>query len=200
VRKTRLELTELPKLEAAIDAQTADPYLRAFFRFTLATGCRRSEALSLKWEDVSLPDDGAASATFRDTKTGGDHTVALSAYAVKQLKGLTRLAANPYVFVSRQYGKRLQEPSKSWHRIRAAAGLKHLRIHDLRRTFGSWLGDAGFTSKQIGTALGHKSDITSRVYMQLGEASKRAAVDAVDRLMTGAPAKVTKITARKRRA
>lgn len=74
-----------------------------------------------------------------------------------------------------------------------------MRIHDLRRTFGSWLGDAGFTSKQIGTTLGHKSDITSRVYMALGDTSKRSAVDAVERLMTGKTAKVERLS-RKRRA
>jgi phage gpG-like protein len=71
----------------------------------------------------------------------------------------------------------------------------------LRRTFGSWLGDAGFTSKQIGTALGHKSDITSRVYMALGDESKQAAADAIERLMQGKPAAVAKLPrARKRRA
>jgi integrase len=193
VRKTRLELVDLPKLERAIDAESDDLYLRAYFRFLLLTGCRRGEALALKWSDVRETE-----ATFRDTKGGGDHTVQLSARAVKLLEGLERLKGNPYVFVSRQHGKRLQEPGKAWHRIREAAGLPNLRIHDLRRTFGSWLGDAGFTSKQIGTALGHKSDITSRVYMQLGDPSKREAVEAVDRLMQGRPAKVA--TLRRRRA
>ena len=195
-RQVRLELAELPKLETAIDAQTDDPYLRSYFRFVLATGCRRSEALALQWRDV---EDNAI--TFRNTKVGTDHTVPLSAYAAQLLKDLPRLANNPHVFVSRRHGKPLQEPSKAWQRIRKAAGLSRLRIHDLRRTFGSWLADAGFTSKQIGTALGHKSDITSRVYMALGDQSKRAAVDAVERLMAGKPAKITKLpSARKQRA
>jgi integrase len=196
-RQVRLELTELPKLERAIDAETDDPYLRAYFRFVLATGCRRGEALAIKWSDI---EDNVV--TFRDTKGGGDHTVPLSAYAVQLLKGLPRLVNNPHVFVSRQHGKPLTEPSKTWQKIREAAGLNHLRIHDLRRTFGSWLGDAGFTSKQIGTALGHKSDITSRVYMALGDQSKRAAVDAVERLMKGKPAIVRKLKrpAERRRA
>src|SRR5205823_9113524 len=66
-RQVRLELAQLPELERAIDAQTDDPYLRAYFRFVLATGCRRSEALRLKWADVALPEkgeEGAASVTF----------------------------------------------------------------------------------------------------------------------------------------
>jgi integrase len=44
-------------------------------------------------------------------------------------------------------------------------------MHDLRRSFGSWLGAAGVAPKLIGTMLGHKTDITSRVYVQLGEAA-----------------------------
>jgi len=85
----------------------------------------------------------------------------------------------------RASGTHLVAPDKAWGRIRSTAGLAHLRMHDLRRTFGSWLGDAGFTSKQISSTLGHKTDITSRVYMSLGEGSKRAAVDAVEQLIAG---------------
>jgi integrase len=193
-RQVRLELAELPRLQAAIDAETADPYLRTYFRFLLATGCRRSEALKLEWRDVSLapetpkPDPNAAPSlvTFRDTKGGADHTVPLSVSAASLLRALPRLTKNPYVFVGHVHGEHLQAPGKAWQRIRKSAGLEHLRIHDMRRTFGSWLGDAGFTSKQIGSALGHKSDITSRVYMALGDQTKRAAVDAVETLMTNA--------------
>jgi integrase len=72
---------------------------------------------------------------------------------------------------------------KAWDRARNAAGIPTLRIHDLRRSVGSWLGDAGFSSKQIGTVLGHRSDITSRVYMALGDATKREAVNAAATLM-----------------
>jgi integrase len=187
-RQVRLELNELPRLEAAIDSETDDPFVRAYFRFLLATGCRRSEALKLRWTDVVLPEKPkhqGATVTFRGTKGGTDHTVPLSAYAAAQLASLPRYAGNPFVFASRQHGKPLMEPSKAWQRIRNAAGLDHLRIHDLRRTFGSWLGDAGFTSKQIGAALGHKSDITGRVYMALGDQSKRAAADTMAKLMAG---------------
>ena len=204
-RQVRLELAELPKLQTAIDAETADPYLRTYFRFLLATGCRRSEALKLKWADVALAPEikdtsrvasaAPSTVTFRDTKAGADHTVPLSAAAAALLRALPRLTKNPHVFVGHVRGEHLQAPGKAWQRIRKNAGLEHLRIHDLRRTFGSWLGDAGFTSKQIGSTLGHKSDITSRVYMALGDQSKRAAVDAVERLMMGKTATVAKLPA-----
>jgi integrase len=193
-RQVRLELDQLPRLQAAIDAETDDPYVRAFFRFVLAVGCRKSEALNLKWDDVT--NGKSPTATFRDTKTGQDHTVPLGGYASGLLHGLPRMAGNPYVFVGRVHGTHLQAVNKAWDRIRKTAGIEHVRIHDLRRSFGSWLGDAGFTSKQIGAVLGHKSDITSRVYMALGDESKRAAVEAMQALMTGKKAKVTKFTKR----
>lgn len=194
-RQVRLEIDQLPKLQQAIDAETPDEYLRALFRFVLAVGCRKAEALSLKWDDVVGGDSPAV--TFRDTKSGDDHTVPLSAYAAGLLKSLTRVKGNPFVFVGHKHGSHLQSVNKAWERIRKNAGVEHVRIHDLRRSFGSWLGDAGFTSKQIGTVLGHKSDITSRVYMALGTKSKRAAVDAMQTLMTnaGKPKKKAKVVA-----
>jgi integrase len=193
-RQVRLELSELPRLEAAIDAETTDPYLRAFFRFVLGTGCRRGEALNLRWEDVTL-ERKTRTVTFRDTKSGDDRSVPLSSYCARLLGALPKVEGNPFVFVGRRHGKRLYNGSKAWGRIRERAGLFHLRIHDLRRTFGSWLGDEGFSSKQIGTVLGHRSDITSRVYMALGDKSKRSAIDAMHRLMR--KAKTRKVARRR---
>jgi integrase len=181
-RQVRLELAQLPGLERAVDQATDDPYLRALFRFILATGCRRSEALNLKWADVSL-DGKRAAATFRDTKTADSHTVPLSTEAVAMLRTLPRIADNPHVFPGRGEGAPLVGIDKAWDRARKAAGVPNLRIHDLRRSVGSWLGDAGFSSKQIGTVLGHRTDITSRVYMALGDTTKRQAVDAAAALM-----------------
>src|SRR5690606_32815039 len=123
-------------------------------------------------------------------------TVPLSSYAAGLLDGLPRVKDNPYVFVGHRRGSHLQSVNKAWERIRKRAGIEHIRIHDLRRSFGSWLGDAGFTSKQIGAVLGHKSDITSRVYMSLGDESKRAAVEAMQALLTGKKAKVMKFPKR----
>lgn len=181
-RQVRLELADLPRLEAAIDAVTPDPYLRAYFRFVLATGCRRSEALGLRWENVNLASKTAA-ATFLETKTEPRRTVPLAPATVQLLKRLPRMDAQPFVFAGRLEGAPLVGIDKIWRQIRSRAELPGLRIHDLRRTFGSWLGDAGLTSKQIGTLLGHKTDITSRVYMALGEQSSRAAVAKAQALM-----------------
>jgi integrase len=197
-RQVRLELTELPRLEKAIDKQV-DLYVRALFRVLLATGCRRGEAKRLLWTDVVL-EGSSPSITLRDVKARGgerlDRVVPLNAYAVAQLRALPKVKDNPYVFVGRVEGQHLQSVSKAWERIREASGLPHLRIHDLRRSFGSWLGDVGFSSKQIGTTLGHRSDITSRVYMSLGSASTIATTNAIGGMLSGKKAGVRKLRTR----
>jgi integrase len=110
-RQVRLEIDQLPKLERAIDASAADPYMRAHFRFLLATGCRRSEALKLEWRDVKLDGD-APSVTFRMTKAGADYQVPLSRFAVQLLKALPRVEGNPYVFVGHRRGTALKAPAR----------------------------------------------------------------------------------------
>ncbi len=187
-RQVRLELSQVPIIEQAIIDEAVDPYVRAYFRFLIAMGCRKSEALTLRWADVVLSGTDS-SVAFRDTKNGEDRIVPLPATIVTELTALPRVDGNPFVFVGRTPGQPLKAVSKAWQRIRTRARLPHLRLHDLRRSFGSWLGDAGFTSKQIGTVLGHKTDITSRVYMALGHESKRAAVDAVQAILTAARAR-----------
>lgn len=105
--------------------------------------------------------------------------MALSAPAIELLEGLPRIAGNDWVFCGTVQGTHL-DPKDHWERVREAAGLKELRLHDLRRSFGSWLGASGVSPKLIGAALGHRTDITSRVYVQLGEAAniKRELVQA----------------------
>ncbi|WP_371222636.1 tyrosine-type recombinase/integrase [Orientia tsutsugamushi] len=49
----------------------------------------------------------------------------------------------------------LERPNNSWHRVCKKAGIKNLRIHDLRRTLASCMSDAGASQRTISTALNH---------------------------------------------
>jgi integrase len=111
----------------------------------------------------------SGSILLRQTKGGEPRQVALSPPAVEVLEALPR-TDNPHVFAGAFEGTAV-EPEDHWREVRKAAGLSELRMHDLRRSFGSWLGASGVAPKLIGTVLGHKTDITSRVYVQLGEAA-----------------------------
>lgn len=47
------------------------------------------------------------------------------------------------------------------------SGLLDIRIHDLRRTLGSWQAATGATTAIIGKSLGHKSQKATAIYARL---------------------------------
>lgn len=61
----------------------------------------------------------------------------------------------------------LQEPKKVWARILERAEIKDLRIHDLRRTLGSWMAHTGASQYIIGKGLNHKNPQSTAVYARL---------------------------------
>jgi integrase len=54
-----------------------------------------------------------------------------------------------------------------------------IRIHDLRRTTGSWLAMAGASLPLIGKVLNHSNASTTQIYARLAEDAPRAALDAL---------------------
>jgi integrase len=58
------------------------------------------------------------------------------------------------------------------------AGIMDLHWHDLRHTFGTRLGEAGFSDSTIAELMGHTSVTTTRRYTHGTESAKRAAVEA----------------------
>lgn len=61
----------------------------------------------------------------------------------------------------------LVEPKKAWARILIRAGIENLRIHDLRRSLGSWQAKTGASLSIIGESLNHKSVNTTQIYARL---------------------------------
>jgi integrase len=172
-RQTILEPHRFPAFAKAVN-NLGDPFARAYVWMLFYTGCRRTELLKLHWDDVEIQsakkdEPRSGSITLRATKGGEPRVVALSAPAVEILEALPR-TDNQHVFIGALPGTHL-DPNPHWRDARKAAGLPELRMHDLRRSFGSWLGASGWTPKLIGAALGHRTDVTSRVYVQLGAAA-----------------------------
>jgi integrase len=55
--------------------------------------------------------------------------------------------------------------------------IDDVRLHDLRRTVGSWLAQAGNSLHLIGRVLNHSNTSTTAVYARFGEDSVRAALE-----------------------
>jgi integrase len=66
-----------------------------------------------------------------------------------------------------------------WARVRKAAGLADVRIHDLRHSFASVGAAGGLSLPVIGALLGHKHAATTARYAHLSADPLRAANDAI---------------------
>jgi integrase len=164
---------ELPKLATAINKEP-NVYVRALILAYLLTGARKSELLNAKWEDVDLERNELR---LPDTKAGRIHYIPLSAPALALFANLPKEEGNSYVFPGRKEKKHLVNIGKSWRRIRKEAELEDVRLHDLRRTVGSWLATSGASLPLIGKVLGHTQPSTTAIYARLGEDPARKALE-----------------------
>lgn len=109
-----------------------NPVAKSYLRFLLLAGCRREEALSLRWIDIDFRWN---SVTFRDTKTGGDRVIPLTRYASRLLSGLPK--RNDWVFSSEQSADgRMREPAKYIKAIADKTGI-WISSHGLRKSFAT---------------------------------------------------------------
>ena len=73
---------------------------------------------------------------------------------------------------------------RPWRAIQKAAGLEGYRIHDLRRTYASFMLSSGQTLDVVGKMLGHTQASTTKRYASLfSEAELEAADATMDAMM-----------------
>lgn len=70
-----------------------------------------------------------------------------------------------------------------WKRILEKAEIKNLRLHDLRRTLGSWQAIMGSSTLVIGKSLGHKLQKATEVYTRLNIDPVRKSIEAATQAM-----------------
>ena len=164
---------EMPKLAEAINRQK-NIFVRSAFWLYLFTGLRKNELLKLKWTDV---DFNRKEIRISDTKAGRTHYLPLSTQALTIIKSLLNNDSNPYILQGNRTGKPLVNIDKNWRKVRKEAGLEDVRLHDLRRTFGSWMATSGTSLLVIGRALNQTSQHVTSVYARLSEDPVREAVE-----------------------
>lgn len=164
---------ELPRLAEEIQKEE-NIFVQCAIWLYLLTGCRKNEILSAKWEQVNFEREELR---LPVTKSGRVHYVPLSRPAMEMLQSLPRIEGNPYILPGRRRGKPLVNISKPWIRIRKAAGMDDVRLHDLRRSVGSWMASAGVSLHIIGKILNHQDVKTTEIYARLQEDSTRKALN-----------------------
>ena len=142
-------------------------HLRQMCLFKVNTGCREQEVCQLRWEwEIPFPELNTSvfvipAWVVRNgrmqslVKNGEDRLVVLNDIAKEVIDRLRNICPT-YVFtyagrhVTRMF-------NTAWLKARARAGLRGVRIHDLKHTFGRRLRAAGVSFEDRQDLLGHRS-------------------------------------------
>jgi len=137
----------------------------------LLTGVRKSQVLSMSWNDIDLDNKQWH---LKDTKNNTPQVVELVDSAIEILTKIkTNQENNKFVFPSDSKSGHITGIKRSWSRIITKAKMEDLRIHDLRRTLGSWLANKNVSLKIIGKALHHKSQDSTKIYALISKNTVR---------------------------
>jgi len=156
-----LQADELTPFFKALSEST-NTIMRDFFFLALLTGARRANVSAMRWADVDLV---AGVWRIAKTKNGTPQTVTLSPEAVTVLEA--RKDGGVFVFPGDGVTGHIVEPKKAWATLLKTAGIENLRIHDLRRTLGSWQARTGASLPIIGKSLNHKTHQATAIYARL---------------------------------
>ncbi|MCX5581201.1 site-specific integrase [Kaistia terrae] len=179
-----LSEAESGQLLVTLDALEAEGRVHsvysAIIRLLLFTGARRSEIVDLKWSEIDFDRCYILLAPARH-KTGaktGSKRIALAPSALEIVGSQPRVS--DFVFPAFRGVGRLDAPTsglgKAWDRVREAANLAGVRLHDLRHTFASFGVSTGETLYSMGKAMGHSSGTMTERYAHLADDPIRAAV------------------------
>jgi integrase len=179
-RERFVQPSEFKQLLRAINSHP-DERIRDFLLVCLWTGARSGNVKSMRWDQVNLD---LGTWTIPLTKNGESQTIALSDAALEVLKERYKTRSTlPWVFPGgnpqnkKPIYNHLTEPKKAWRKIIDAAGIQNLRIHDLRRTAGSFMAISGVNTPTIMKALGHKSMSAAAVYQRVNADPAKRGMD-----------------------
>lgn len=173
-----IQAGELPEFFTALAADTSEDF-KHFVLLALLTGARRTNVLSARWQDLDLT---AKVWRIPDTKSGEPLLLPLVPEAVEIFEA-RKPKREGFVFPAESATGHMTPPKKRWKALGIRAGVSDLRIHDLRRSLGSWQAIGGASLVVIGRSLGHKSPDATAIYARLSmdpvRASMNAATDAM---------------------
>ena len=174
-RERFLNEKELKRLFRAL-ASEPEPF-RSFFLLLLLTGARKGNVQAMRWRDVDL-DARLWRIPIDQSKNREPLTVVLSPESVEILQGRRAdVDGLEYVFPGCGRTKHLVEPKMAWEHLVKRAKLSDCRMHDLRRTLGSWQAAGGASLLIIGKSLGHRSESATRIYARLATDPVRESVE-----------------------
>ncbi len=152
----------LTALESIPAVHSRERTLRDFVLLSLLTGARKSNVMSMRWDELDL-EAGEWSIPAQKTKTSRAQTIPLGELEKKVLKERKKLLKkapeidndDPWVFPSKSASGHLADPGNAWESLREDLGMSDLWIHDLRRSLASSMANTGSDVSIVRAALNH---------------------------------------------
>lgn len=173
---------ELPRFFQALEEEE-NKVAKDYIYTSLYTGARKGNVLAMKWEQINFT---TKQWRISDPKNGEPLTIPLSDLAINILKRrkienkkleLTKVQYQ-WVFPSLSSSSgHLADPKKAWKRVLQKADIKDLRLHDIRRTLGSYQAISGASTNIIQKTLGHKSQAATAIYARMNLDPVRQSMD-----------------------
>lgn len=135
--------------------KSSSSYLYCIVLIAITTGARKSEILSLKWDDIDFENKIAY---LKDTKNTHPRTIPLVDEIITELQKMHTLRNphKPLVFASKTaFGK--IDITKPWKKALKASGITNFVFHSLRHSFATFAAKQGASSLELQTATGHRS-------------------------------------------
>ncbi|MDE2099352.1 MAG: site-specific integrase [Patescibacteria group bacterium] len=176
---------EISRFMKALDSMRSSTF-RNFIKAALFTAARVANVQSMRWQDLDLenriwhiphlPKLGMT------TKAGKSISIPLIDEAIAAIEG--QHGKHPvWVFPGKGATGHIVNPARAWARLCAKAKITNLRMHDLRRTMGSWQANTGTSLHIIGKSLGHNSLRATYIYGRLQLDPVRQAMDKAAKAM-----------------
>lgn len=193
-KRTDIEFYSPEEVHALVRA-AADEQDSALFLTGALTGLRMGELLALRWRDVDFSAQALrvtasyTSGKLGTPKSGLGRVVPLIdevAQALARLGERKRWTGPDDLVFAGQTGQYLDDSAlrRRYKRARDAAGLRPLRFHDLRHTFGSvairtadprelqeWMGHSDFSTTQIYMHYKPRADAARRLSAAFAESA-----------------------------
>lgn len=170
--------SEIDRFLASL-AKMRSSTFRNFVLTSLFTAARVSNVMAMRWEELDLE---LGYWRIPDTKSGKPVLVPLLKEALEAIEG-QRGKHKTWVFPGRGKTGHIVNPARAWKRLIDKAEISNLRMHDLRRTMGSWQANTGASLPVIQKTLGHSSLRSTYIYARLQLAPVRSAMQKAARAM-----------------
>ena len=170
---------EAARLIEAINQTQQNIHLKYIIPMLILTGARKGEVLKAKHEDFNL---NQLCWTIPTSKSGKKRVLPITPQLLELYNSIPKTNGE-YLFTSPITGKPYVTIFTSWNSARIKAGLKDVRIHDLRHSFASALVNNGRSLYEVQILLGHSTSKMTQRYAHLSNESLMSAASCASSLI-----------------